>query len=71
VTRPVLIDPRALRAFGFRPGEIVAARPGTVLVTADGTALRVTDAGALDPVVQGGTPWGRSLAADPAARRLP
>lgn len=69
MTGPVRLDERACRAHGLGPGDVTHAVPGTVLVLADGTALRVTDAGALDPVVLGAAPWGRSIASDPAARR--
>ena len=65
MTRPVPVDPRALAAHGFTPGDVSHAAPGTVLVALDGTTLIVTPEGALDPWPPGGR---KSIASAPAAR---
>lgn len=45
-----------------------AGRPGRILVGPDGQAYRIQADGRLEPVIQGATPWFRSIASDPSAR---
>lgn len=59
------IDTRAAKAHGLARLVLPA---GAVVVLEDGRSLRVQPSGALDPVVQGGTPHG-GIGEDPTAAR--
>jgi len=61
----VTIDLRA-RAAHDAPAALPA---GAILQLADGQVVMVRPDGGLDPLVRGGTPWDRSIAADPVPRR--
>jgi hypothetical protein len=47
------------------------ARPGTYWITDDFQVARVEEDGRLEVLVRSGTPWNRSIASVPGARRGP
>ena len=60
--KPVILNAPTLKALTFLP---LVSWPGRVHQAPDGTAWIIREDGGADPVIQGGQPFHRSVAADP------